>query len=295
MSILNSIVSATEQEIKKRQEAVSIDELMELASGLPEPRSLVSALSSGFSIIGEVKAESPSAGKMAPENVHSSAKVYANTEGIAAISVLTEPHFFGGYIERLDEIKPLTSKPLLRKDFILSEYQIWEARAHGADAVLLMASIHARNPGRLRKLYEFTRSIGMDALVEIGMADRSMSLKQMAQEVPAEVRVWGVNSRKFHGTPFQVKRKISRILGRDWTTSTDRHAVLRELIPHGRIAVAESGVSDSSYLRRLANLGYDAALIGTSFLKSGVVVDDVVSEYSGVALGIRGERRAATH
>jgi len=128
MSILHDIVAATRDEIARRKKRSPLEMLQARAESAPKPRSLQAALSSGFSIIGEVKAKSPSAGEMDQAKVHRAAKVYDNDDAISAISVITEPHFFAGSLERLSDVRSSTTKPILRKDFIIDEYQVWEAR-----------------------------------------------------------------------------------------------------------------------------------------------------------------------
>ena len=207
--------------------------------------------------------------------------------GASALSVLTDRTYFQGRLEYIPRIKARVPLPVLRKDFIIDEYQVWEARAYGADAILLMASLHVGNPKRLARLFNLAASLGMDSLVEIGMAEKSTNPIAMASIVPEQADIWGITSRRFHGTPLKLRNRASRLLKRDFTTSNDRHEGLRNIIPPRKIAVAESGVADPNYLSTLAQLGYKAALIGTAFLKQSAVVENVVAEYSEAVFRIR--------
>lgn len=288
MSILQDILRATEGEVSQRRARRPIADLKRMIAEAPPVRSLYAALSNGFSLIAEIKVKSPSAGEMDPRNVAMAAKVYENTPAVSAISVLTQERYFGGSVDRLWRTRGLVTKPILRKDFITDEYQVWEARAFGADAILLMAALFVSEKdgrSRLRGLFELARSLGMNALIEIGMSDRPVP--EMVSLVPKEADIWGANSRKFHGTPFQVRTKVSRLLGRDFTTSASRHERLRRAIPSGKIAVAESGIDDPQELQALSTIGYSAALIGTALLKHGNIVENMAQSFGDAALEIR--------
>lgn len=258
-----------------------------MAADAPPVRSFRDALCGGFGIIAEIKARSPSAGEMDRANVGRAAKVYEHAPGVSALSILTQESHFGGSVADLSSLRAQVSKPILRKDFITDEYQVWEARAFGADAILLMASLFSGPDGGrpLRELLLLAHELGMKCLVEIGMG--GVRVPEMAAAIPDEADIWGANSRTFHGSRLRVRARIGRLLGRDLTTSGARHRLLRREIPPGRIAVAESGIDRAEQLWDLAGMGYNAALIGTAFLRSGRTVEDVVQSFSGVALEIR--------
>jgi len=291
MSLLSDILKQTDTDLNERRSRVPMSELQRRAKDAPPPRSLKDALSRGFSIIGEIKRRSPSAGEMNSRNVADALDVYNDSPIITAISVLTDEPFFGGSLDRLWQVRKATNKPILRKDFIIDQYQVWEARAFGADAILLMGAIHEKKPSRLRDLYELAKSLGLEALVEIGM--NQAGPQQQAAIVPSDVEIWGVNSRKFHSSPLKLRMRASKLLGllglvgRDFTTHPNRHRQLRDLIPPGKIAVAESGIKQPREINALMDLGYNAALIGTAFLKGPRRVADVVAEFTACIANLK--------
>jgi len=291
VSILLDILKATEAEVARRRNERSLADLKQMVKDAPRGRNFHAALATGFCLIAEIKVKSPSGGQMDSGNVERAAKVYENAPGVAAVSVITQERYFGGSIRRLRQTRDSVSKPILRKDFIFDEYQVFEARAFGADAVLLMATLNHGTEWKkqLQELFDLTRFLGMDALVEIGMNGKSLS--EMVSSVPIGTNIWGANARKFHGTPFKVRTKASRLLGRDFTTSSTRHVELRRAIPPGKLAVAESGIEKASQLSDLSSIGYNAVLIGTAFLKRQSIVEDVVQAFSDAALEIRRKQR----
>jgi indole-3-glycerol phosphate synthase len=180
-------------------------------------------------------------------------------------------------------------KPILRKDFILDDYQVYEARAYGADAVLLMAALHVDAPARMQRLYDLTTELGMEALVEVGMSRHDVG--QLVAAVPAGAQIWGINSRKFTGIRATARvllgsmgGGVARRMGlpEDLLTDRSRHVELRNLVPSGRIAVAESGIHTGEHLRSVLDAGYQAALIGTAFLDGKRSVEAVAQDFSAV-------------
>lgn len=278
MSLLSDILQRTRADLVERQSRLPLSELQRRAEDMPPPKSLKEALSNGFSIIGEIKRRSPTAGEMNPRNVADALDVYNDSPIITAISVLTDEPFFGGSVDRLSQVRKATTKPILRKDFIVDEYQVWEARAFGADAILLMGGVHEKDPARLEYLYQLAKSLGLQALVEIGMSQAGP--EQQAAIVPKDAEIWGINSRQFHSSRLKVRVGVSKLLGQDFMTSKRRHRQLRGLIPAGKIAVAESGIHKPREIDALVHLGYHAALIGTAFLKGPLKVADVVSAFA---------------
>jgi indole-3-glycerol phosphate synthase len=229
---------------------------------------------SPFSIIAEIKAASPSSGAMDPANVRAALEAYETTPSVSAVSILTDVDHFRGSLERLWHARERTKKPLLRKDFIIDEYQVWEARAHGADAVLLMADLF-RDKASLARIFDLVRSLGMDALFELGMK----TVGNPSAVVPHDAWIWGINSRRFHTTSFRVRSRLGRLIRTDLSIDSDAHRELREQIPNGKLAIAESGIHERADLRRLFALKYRAALIGTAFLKKGADVTTVVRSF----------------
>ncbi len=208
-------------------------------------RSLKDALTKpGFNIIAEVKRASPSKGLIAQN--FDPVKIAKNYEqgGAAAISCLTDEKFFAGHLEYLAAIRENVSLPILRKDFIIDEIQIEEARAFGADAILLIVA--ALNPSRLKELLRKARELGLEALVEVHDAQEL----EVALEAGAEII--GVNNRNLK--TFEVKLETS--------------LELRKLAPPQIPFVAESGIKDASDIRRLQEADIRAALIGESLMRA---------------------------
>jgi len=199
----------------------------------------------GLHIIAEVKRRSPSAGTIR-EDVEPAglASIYEGA-GASAISVLTEPAHFGGHLDDLRQIVTAVSVPCLRKDFIVADAQLLEARAVGASMALLI--VGALTDGELSALLETCERLGLLALVE------THTREEVRRACDAGARLIGVNSRDL----------------RDFSVDLSRAERLRAAIPDGALAVAESGIHTARDLCRLRDSGYDVFLIGTSLMSSG--------------------------
>jgi indole-3-glycerol phosphate synthase len=273
-SLIDSIVKQVEKRIQERKRLLPIEDLRASAVGAKRARvGFREALQSGpFSLVAEIKRKSPSSGEMDPANVAEALAVYDSKSSISAISILTEEDYFAGSVDHLRLAREQTNKPILRKDFIVDEYQVWEARANGADAILLMAGLHEVDPGRPKRLLDLALSLKMDVLFELGMngdGDRP---------IPGAT-ICGINSRRFETTALQIRSRLGRLIGAELSIDSDKHRALRPLIAEGQLAIAESGIDAPSRLKALFDMKYDAALVGTAFLKKGVKVADVVREF----------------
>jgi indole-3-glycerol phosphate synthase len=243
--LLEAIVAATRRIVEVREAAQPLAQLAERAETLPlRPGCFFGALSVAdeINVIAECKRRSPSKGVLRAEyDPVAIAMGYADA-GAAAISVLTEPTFFDGAIEHLAAVRAAVELPLLRKDFIVSEYQLLEARIAGADAVLLIAA--ALRPAELKVLHDHATRHGLDALVEVHDA------RELAIAIDVGARIVGVNNRNLR------------------TLQVDVHAseALIAQIPGDVVAVSESGLKDSDAVLRLRALGYRAFLIGETFM-----------------------------
>lgn len=201
----------------------------------------------------EIKERSPSVGPMREKNVAEALGAYEESPVVRGVSVLTNQIHFGMGIERLADARRIVTKPLLRKDFIIDEYQIREARAFGADALLLMANV--LDASRLAGFYDLTRELGMQALFEVH-TEEEISL------LPPQVRLVGINSRKFKtdagfvGSGGSSKKDFSL----DYTAFD-----LADKLPQGALKIAESGLAPDRIedVRRK----FDAGLVGTSLLR----------------------------
>ena len=264
-TFLEEILLDVRNELDATKANRPLAEIRRMIPDAPSIRPLPAALSEKFCLIAEIKERSPSVGPMRPANVAGAVPAYEDSPVVAAISVLTNRIHFGMDIERLSAIRRASSKPVLRKDFIVDEYQVREARAFGADAILLMASV--LDPARLRGFYDLARELGMDALFEIHSEDEIAAL-------PRDVRVVGINSRKFKAkSGFVGNRGAS-----ETDFSLDYSAFeLAEKLPAGALKVAESGLSPENVAE--VRERFDAALVGTSLLRDPRGVQECLREF----------------
>ncbi len=246
--ILDDIIKKTKEDLKKRKKEFSLDWLgRSLAYNPFPPRDVKPFLTTSkddpYRIIAEVKKASPSKGIIREDfDPLLIAKEY-ELGGASAISVLTEPHFFQGDIEYLTMLRRYVSTPLLRKDFIIDEYQILEAVVYGADFILLIAK--ALSKKELKRLLEYAWHLGLDALVEIH------DKEDLKKAIFAGADIIGINHRNLE--TFEMDMKLSE--------------KLIPLIPNGKIIVAESGLSNKETLIELNKIGVDAFLIGEYFMR----------------------------
>ncbi len=245
MSVLESIVAGVREDLEVRESGTSMDRLKERASRLPcaiDARSLLA--SDAVSVIAEVKRSSPSKGELAHISDPASLATEYEAGGATVISVLTEQRRFGGSLDDLDAVRRKVDIPILRKDFVVTPYQVWEARAHGADMVLLIVA--ALDQMALESLVERVHSLGMCALVEVHDEE------EVKRAVDAGARVIGVNARNLK------------------TLEVDRHTFARVVptIPDGIIRIAESGIRDSHDVVEYARMGADAVLVGEALVKN---------------------------
>jgi len=242
--LLAAVVAAARRSAEERARQVSRDALeSRVAARPPAGDAFCQALRQpGVRVIAECKRRSPSRGILRQEYDPVAIAASYAAAGAAAISVLTEPTFFDGTLDHLRDVRAVVSVPLLRKDFIVTDYQVLEAAAFGADAVLLIVA--ALDPPALSQLIVFARSLGLAALVEVH--DRG----ELEQATDAGATLIGVNSRNL------------RTLQVDPTVLDD----LAPALPTDAIAVAESGLKTADDLRRLGARRYDAFLIGERFM-----------------------------
>ncbi len=268
MSVLDEILEGVRADLAARQRAVPLDHLKEAASKAPAPRSCMAALKgSDVAVIAEVKRASPSKGAMAAIADPASLAMDYEAGGARVISVLTEPRRFGGSLDDLAAVREAVKVPVLRKDFIVSSYQLWEARAYGADMVLLIVAALEQNA--LVSLVERAMSIDLVPLVEVHTED------ELDRALEAGARVLGVNARNL--ATLEVDRSVfGRIAAR---------------VPEGIIKIAESGIRGPHDLLAYAAAGADAVLVGESLVTGKdprSAVADLVTAGSHPAL--RGDR-----
>jgi indole-3-glycerol phosphate synthase len=268
VSVLNEILEGVRADLAARQRTVPLDRLKETAATAATPRNVMSTLKSAdVAVIAEVKRASPSKGALAAIADPAALAVDYEAGGARVISVLTEPRRFGGSLEDLVAVRDAVSVPVLRKDFVISSYQLWESRAHGADMVLLIVAALEQNA--LVSLVERAVSIGLVPLVEVH-TDRELD-----RALDAGARVIGVNARNL--ATLEVDRSV--------------FARLAPRVPDGVIKIAESGVRGPHDLLAYAAAGADAVLVGESLVTGGdprSAVADLVTAGSHPAL--RGDR-----
>ena len=243
--LLETIVAATRRIVEVRESRESTSALARRAERTARPGGRFHAAVSRtdrVNVIAECKRRSPSRGVLRADYSAAAIARGYETAGAAAISVLTEPTFFDGSLEDLKAVRASVSVPVLRKDFVVSEYQLLEARAGGADAVLLIvAALSARE---LRRLSDRAQRLGLDAFVEVHNGE------ELKIALDAGARIIGVNNRNL------------RTLEVDVQASEELIAVM----PSGVVAVSESGLKTADDLVRLRGLGYHAFLIGERFM-----------------------------
>ena len=254
--ILDEIIKQTAEDLEKRKKDFGEEWLgRSLAYNPYAPRDVKKALArtedNKYRIIAEVKKASPSKGVIREDfDPILIAKEYE--AGFAdALSILTEPHFFQGNLDYLAEIRRYVSIPLLRKDFIIDEYQILEALVYGADFVLLIAK--ALDGKTLKKLYEYALNVGLDVLVEVHDTD------DLKKALFAGASIIGINHRNLE--TFEMDMSLSE--------------KLIPMIPNGKIIVAESGIDNFETVKHLSSIGVDAFLVGEHFMRQKDIASEV--------------------
>ena len=255
-TILDRILADVRDEVSAAKLRHPEVDLCGMIGDAPPVRSLPDALDANFGLIAEIKACSPSVGAMRSENVADAPIAYEGSRVVRALSILTNERHFGGSPEFLRTIRHHVSKPVLRKDFIISEYQIREARAFGADAILLMASV--LDASRLKGFHELVLELGMEALFEVHDEVEIAAL-------PATARIVGINSRKFKA-PVESAGFVGATGSSEKDFSINLEAFdLVEKLPEGTLHIAESGL-DAANIPTVRNR-FHAALVGTSLLR----------------------------
>lgn len=250
--VLKRILARKQEEVTERRERVSLFELKTRAATAPSVRGFADAIEAKIAagqaaVIAEVKKASPSKGLIRPDfDPAQIAKSY-ETGGAACLSVLTDVDFFQGADAYLQSARSACSLPVLRKDFLLDAYQVYEARALGADCILLIAA--ALEDAPLRELASLARSIGLDVLVEVhdeAELDRALAL-------PADAGlILGVNNRNL----------------RSFEVSLDTTVLLKARLPADRWLVTESGIHAPEDVRKMRDAGVHAFLVGEAFMRA---------------------------
>ncbi len=243
--ILDDIVAAKKKRLPEHKAVISEEQMKcEALESKRVSYSFYDALAKkGLSIIGEFKKASPSHGKM-DSKVDLTERIDQYNIAVDAISCLTEEDYFNGGTEYLKSIRQMSQLPIIRKDFIIEEYQVYEAKVIGADAILLIAAI--LDDDTFRKLYDLAYSLGLDVLCEVHDEE------EMKRMIALGVKIIGINNRNLK--TFEV--------------SLDTTRRLCTMAPEGTVLVSESGVSTDEDIEVLKTSGADALLIGTAFMES---------------------------
>ena len=246
MGVLDDIVAGVRADLAEREARLPLEQVMEAVAGAgptrdPMPRFRAPHLA----VIAEVKRSSPSKGALAaiPDPAALASEYAAG--GAAAISVLTEQRRFGGTLADLEAVRAAVDTPILRKDFIVTDYQLWEARAAGADlALLIVASL---SDAELTHLLQLSRQLGLTALVEVHTAEETR------RAVASGAELIGVNNRNLQTLEVDIAQ-FERLAG---------------LVPAGVVRVAESGILTTADVARVAAAGADAILVGEALVRHG--------------------------
>lgn len=250
-TVLDSIIAGVIEDMNARKAQTPLPNMQKLAADAAPARNAHEALAggrnnpAGVGIIAEVKRASPSAGPLA--NIASPAELAAEyaAGGASAISVLTEQRRFQGSLEDFDAVRAKVDIPLLRKDFTVDEYQIYEARAHGADLVLLIVA--ALDDAQLRDYLALTHELGMHALVE------THTVEEIERAAAVDASIVGINVRNL----------------KTLEVDTSHYGTLADQLPENVVRVAESGVKQASDVAMYASQGADAVLVGEALVKHG--------------------------
>lgn len=243
-TILDTIIAHKREELVATKQGMPLEVLKDKAPFENPCRSIKQALlQHGAGIIAEFKRRSPSRPNL---NLHADiaehVRHYENS-GAAAISVLTDQHFFGGSLTDFETVRSTVKVPLLRKDFIVDPYQVYEAKAHGADVILLIAAVLEQ--GEMKELASLANELGMEVLLEIREEE------ELAGRLSKHITMVGVNNRNLKTFEVDVEQSVRLV----------------NAIPDEFVKVSESGISSPAVLPRLIQLGYQGFLIGEALMK----------------------------
>ncbi len=243
MSVLDSIIEGVREDLAARRKPLAqLQESMDIAAPVRDP--LDTLLRKELSVIAEVKRSSPSKGALATITDPASLAEQYESAGASVISVLTERRRFGGSLADLDAVRSRANIPILRKDFMVDEYQFFEARAHGADVVLLIVA--ALSKSQLIDFHQLAEGLGMRSLVEVHTRD------ELERALDISPRIVGVNSRNL----------------KTLDVDAGAFAELLPLIPKDVVRVAESGISTRAEVEFAQSNGASAILVGEALVKS---------------------------
>ena len=245
--ILDDIAVYRKQQLEREKSAVSFDEMKKCAEKISAPcKDFAGALKAeGISVIAEVKKASPSKGVIQPDFDPAATAVQYERAGARAVSCLTEEHYFQGSSKYLQKIRENISLPILRKDFIIDPYQIYEAKCIGADAILLIAAM--LDTSTMKEYRKIARSLDLEVLAE------SHNEEELDNVLEAGCEIIGINNRNLKTFEVTLETTVR----------------LAQRVPKGYTLVSESGIRDNGDIRLLRSCGADAVLIGETLMRSG--------------------------
>ncbi len=263
-TVLDAIIVGVREDLAARRHATPLSVLQHRVTAVAPPRDAFAALAApGLALIAEVKRASPSKGALAQISDPAALATDYEAGGASAISVLTEQRRFHGSLADLDAVRAAVDVPVLRKDFMVEDYQLWEARAHGADLILLIVA--ALSDADLTRMLALTHELGMTALVEVH------DEQETARAVALGARVIGVNARNLKTLDIH----------------DDTFGRLAPLVPQGTLRIAESGIAGPSDAARFASEGADGILVGEALVKDG---DPMAAATAMIAAGSSAQR-----
>lgn len=262
-SILEKIIASKKEEVVQRRRQRPMQDLKRVASNMPRPRNFFSAVTKPpagklVNLIAEIKKASPSAGVIR-ENFDpvAIAQVYASA-GADALSVLTDQQYFQGHLDYIQAIRAAVNLPVLRKDFIIDEYQVYESRVAGADAILLIAE--CLETSSLIDLQILATELNMTCLIEVHDMENLIRVRDRVIGFPhRSYSLIGINNRDL----------------RTFTTDLGTTLRLAELVENRQVLVSESGIQDRNDVRKLAEAGVRAILVGESLMRSDNVAEKI--------------------
>ena len=272
-TILDNIVSSRRRALEEARKDLPLERVQEMAAAREERRDFAAALASearadahpGLRVIAELKRASPSRGLLRQYYRRREIALGYAGAGASALSVLTEGQYFLGSTQDLTEVRRTVEIPVLRKDFIVESYQVYESVAVGADALLLIVAILSEHD--LRSLLDLCDELRIAALVEVHTED------ELDRAVAAGARIIGVNNRNLKTLEVNLETSFQ----------------LRGKMPPGCLAVSESGIKTAADLRRIRDAGFDAVLIGERFMTQpdpGVALSELMSEFAGQSVSL---------
>lgn len=249
MSLLQNIVATKRKEVANHKELRPLSELTRMPFFEKDCKSIKDAVLNGSGIIAEYKVKSPSAGNIQNLPLEEVLNLYIR-EAVSGYSILTDHEYFGGSLELMKMAKQLSNGPVLRKDFVIDEYQVFEAKAFGADAILLIAEILDEYHAKF--LTTIAHSLGLEVIMEF-------HTHHEFHKINDEVDIIGVNNRNLDSLETTLQSSVE----------------LLKYLPYEKVKISESGIRTPQDLQMLYELGYDGCLIGESVLKNSSLLSDL--------------------